>query len=424
MVEMKKPSQGSALTGDSCKGFDEISNFTDRVTRYSEAKTRQLRILNHIRGLSQVEKSDLRLHSYLDFSKLQSQLGGCGNYLVFNQYYTVGKVRLAKASFCKNHLLCQLCAIRRGAKQVQSYMDRCDVIESKNKNLKPYLLTLTVKNGEDLAERYDHLRKSVTKMLKRRRDYLEKGRGFSNLAKAYGGVFSYEMTKRKNGYHPHVHMVIYLDKTDCIDFPIDDRPHYFGDKFNDLTPAQKKIEKQKWKNYTDLASKSELSKEWFKITGDSKIVDLRPISQDRASGLVEVFKYALKFSDLDPEENVIAYSYLKGKRLTGSFGNLWGVKVPEKLTDEQIEDLPYVELFYKYTKSGYSLESATPKVEKSYSNQDKKQLDKVETSSSSIAKSDSVLHTHRHLKSIINTVASIHTSPNYEGLTYSPPPDD
>ena len=307
MTETKKPSLDSALAGDSSKGFDEISNFTDRVSRYSDAKTRQLRILNHIRGLSQVEKSDLRLHSYLDFSKLQSQLGGCGNYLVFNQYYTVGKVRLAKASFCKNHLLCQLCAIRRGAKQVQSYMDRCDVIESKNKNLKPYLLTLTVKNGEDLPERYDHLRKSVTKMLQRRRDYLSKGTGISELAKAHGGVFSYEMTKKESGYHPHVHMVIYLDKTDSIDFPIDTRPHKFTpDEWATLTPVQKKLEKEKWKKWGVLASQSGLSKEWFKITGDSKIVDLRPISQDRASGLVEVFKYALKFSDLDPEENVIA----------------------------------------------------------------------------------------------------------------------
>lgn len=417
MTEKRKPSLDSALTGDASKGFDEICNFTDRVNRYSDAKTRQLRILNHVRGLSQVEKSDLRLHSHLDFTKLQGQLAGCGNYLVFNQYYTVGKVRLAKASFCKNHLLCQLCAIRRGAKQVQSYMDRCDVIESKNKNLKPYLLTLTVKNGDDLPERYEHLRKSVTKMLKRRRDYLEKGRGFSQLSKIHGGVFSYEMTKKKNGYHPHVHMVVYMDPKDPIYFPFDTRPHKFSpDEWDILTPAQKKNEKEKWKKWGSIASQSLLAKEWNKITGDSKIVDLRPISQDRASGLVEVFKYALKFSDLDPEENVIAYSYLKGKRLTGSFGNLWGVKVPDKMTDELLEDLPYVELFYKYSKAGYTLDTATPKVEKSYSNQDKKQLSKIDSSGSSMAKADSVFHTHRHLKSIINTVAEIHTDPNYEGI--------
>lgn len=420
MAEKRKPSLDSVLANESSKGFNEIDNFTDRVTRYSDAKARQLQILNHVRGLSQGEKANIPLHSHLDFGKLTSQLGGCGNYLVFNQYYTVGQVRLAKASFCKNHLLCQLCAIRRGAKQVGAYMDRCETIEAKNENLKPYLLTLTVKNGADLAERFEHLQTSVKKMLKRRRDFLSSGNGQSQLSKVHGGVFSYELTKKSNEWHPHVHMVVYLDPKDPIDFPFDARPHYFGDKFNDLTPAQKKIEKQKWKKYTALAADSGLSKEWKKITGDSFIVDARPISQDKASGLVEVFKYALKFSDLKPEENITAYSYLKGKRLTGSFGNLWGVKVPEKMTDDLLQDLPYVELFYKYSKAGYSLETATPKDEKSYSIQDKQTLNKIDSSGSSMAKADSVLHTHRHLKSIIETVAAIHTDPNYEGIRREP----
>ena len=417
MSEKRKPSLVSALAGDSRKGFNEICNFTDRVNRYSEAKARQLQILNHIRGLSQGEKANIPLHSHLDFEKLNSQLCGCGNYLVFNQYYTVGQVRLAKASFCKNHLLCQLCAIRRGAKQVAAYMDRCEVIESENKNLKPYLLILTVKNGTDLEERFEHLQSSVKKMLQRRRDFLSKGNGHSQLSKVHGGVFSYELTKKILEWHPHVHMVIYMDPNDPVDFPFDTRPHKFSpDEWSTLTPAQKKFEKQKWQNWGELASQSELSQEWQRITGDSKIVDLRPISQDRASGLVEVFKYALKFSDLKPEENITAYSYLKGKRLTGSFGNLWGVKVPEKMTDDLLQDLPYVELFYKYSKAGYTLETATPKDEKSYSIQDKQALNKIDSSGSSMAKADSVLHTHRHLKSIIQTVAAIHTHPDFDGL--------
>ena len=429
MAEKRKPSLDSVLANESSKGFNEIDNFTDRVTRYSDAKARQLQILNHVRGLSQGEKSNIALHSYLDFEKLQSQLGGCGNYLVFNQYYTVGQVRLAKASFCKNHLLCQLCAIRRGAKQVGAYMDRCETIEAKNKNLKPYLLTLTVKNGTDLAERFEHLQTSVKKMLKRRRDFLSSGNGQSQLSKVHGGVFSYELTKKSKEWHPHVHMVIYMDPNDPLDFPFDARPHKFSpDEWSTLTPAQKKFEKQKWQNWGEVASQSELSKEWQRITGDSKIVDLRPISQDRASGLVEVFKYALKFSDLKPEENITAYSYLKGKRLTGSFGNLWGVKVPEKMTDELLEDLPYVELFYKYSKAGYSLETATPKegglltnekMQRKINNIEKAEIELVNPK---FIERKSIFNTHRHLKSIIETVAAIHTDPNYEGIRREPVP--
>ena len=51
-------------------------------------------------------------------------------------------------------------------------------------------------------------------------------------------------------------------------------------------------------------------------------------------------------------------------RFTGSFGLLWGVKVPDTLLDETFDDLPYLELFYRYTKDGYSLESAQPKPSK------------------------------------------------------------
>ena len=44
------------------------------------------------------------------------------------------------------------------------------------------------------------------------------------------------------------------------------------------------------------------------------------------------------------------------KRLQGSFGLFWGVNVPDKLTDDLLPDeLPYIELFYKYTNAGYTV---------------------------------------------------------------------
>ena len=40
----------------------------------------------------------------------------------------------------------------------------------------------------------------------------------------------------------------------------------------------------------------------------------------------EVCKYALKFGDLSVENTWEAFKVLKGKRLSGAFGSLWGVK--------------------------------------------------------------------------------------------------
>ena len=103
----------------------------------------------------------------------------------------------------------------------------------------------------------------------------------------------------------------------------------------------------------------QLSSEWHNITGDSFVVDVRPISQeDPASGFVEVFKYAVKFSEQEPADTVHAWVTLASKRLIGSAGLFRGVEVPESLLDdlEGLEDLPYISMFFRYLRgAGYSL---------------------------------------------------------------------
>lgn len=327
MVEKEKPLSNNALAGELDKGSG-IFHLPRRIERYSNAKTRQLGILNHLVDYVDPACKIERVQSINDdnaaLTKTALRVAECGNYLVFNHYYTVDDVRLSKASFCMKHLLCPLCAIRRGAKQVKAYLEKFELLRNENPNLKPYMLTLTVKNGHDLAERFEHLTKSVKTLLARRRDAL-RGKWRSELEKALGGVFSYEFTRSNHGWHPHVHMVILCDRNSPILF------------------SQAK------------AKDSDLSKEWLAVTGDSFIVDVRPIEGDPAEGFIEVFKYALKFSDLSPQENLTAYLTLKARRLTGSFGLFWGVQVPEKMTDDLLDDLPYIELFYRYTKAGYSL---------------------------------------------------------------------
>jgi hypothetical protein len=102
-----------------------------------------------------------------------------------------------------------------------------------------------------------------------------------------------------------------------------------------------------------------LASEWADITGDSWIVDARPIDQaDPASGFLEVFKYALKFSDMACDDTYAAFRILAARRLVGSAGLFRGIEIPEQLTDEPLDDLPYVELFYRFIHGlGYSLKS-------------------------------------------------------------------
>lgn len=250
---------------------------------------------------------------------LSSKLTGCGEYLLFRHYYTVDEVRLHAASFCKKHLLCPLCAIRRGAKAMQAYLPRYEAIQAANALLRPFLVTLTIKDGPNLAERFQHLYSSQQELWKQR----QRGRG-SVLDVVEGAVWSYEV-KRGAGsglWHPHLHMVAMA-----------------------ATPPDA----------------YELAAAWKRITGDSFVVDVRPIDQeDPASGFLEVFKYALKFSDMEPADTYAAFRVLSGRRLVGSAGCFRGVEIPEQLTDEPLDDLPFVNLLYRYLRRGYSLVPLVP----------------------------------------------------------------
>ena len=326
MGQKKKPltyDSGLAAEGSLAKG--SAVKHMDRIARLSECKQRSREMGHYLHGLkdaSHIGKS----HSEV-IHRLSADVRSCANYLVFHNYYTVDQIKLAKLRTCKKHLLCPFCARARAAKNVQSYMDRFQVLLDENPSLVPALLTLTVKNGEDLRERFDHLQKAWKKYQNRRRTYFKTGRGFNELCKVDGAVFSYETTvnEETGEWHPHLHIVVLLN------------------------------------SYID---RKKLSEEWEKITGDSKIVDIRQLKPSDDGSMVdafcEVFKYALKFSELSLEDNFHAYDTLRGSRLQGSFGSFWGVKVPEGEADDLsgLEGLPYLEMFYQYmNRKGFDLQS-------------------------------------------------------------------
>jgi hypothetical protein len=71
-----------------------------------------------------------------------------------------------------------------------------------------------------------------------------------------------------------------------------------------------------------------LSAEWHRITGDSFIVDVRPITGDPSGGSWRSSARREVLRPL-PEDNWHAAQRLKGKRLLNSFGLFRGVEVPE-----------------------------------------------------------------------------------------------
>lgn len=311
MTNDKNPRSGT-LGRETEQGSDSAGNLPARINRYGAARARAESMIDHLHPLGESEAA-----------RAAQKLTDCGNYLHFRHYYTVDKVRLHMAHFCKQHLICPLCAIRRGAKVLKAYLDRFQIIQKNHPGLVPYLVTATVKNGDDLHERMAHLKDSWRYLLCRR----SKPRTRSVAKDWQGGFYSFELTNKGNGWHPHVHAIV-------------------------LAPAGISTEKMQQR----------LSNEWHMITGDSYIVDVsRKSQQDDTELFLEVCKYALKFSDLSLSDNWFAAQALKGQRMIGSFGAFRGVEVPEELLDEVLDDLPFVDLFYRYLHGkGYCFDPSGP----------------------------------------------------------------
>ena len=306
--ERGNPQEPRSLAAMVQGGSDEIGKLPSRVERLALAKRRAGE------NLAQLEKIETPIP--LDSSR--ARLRNCGSYLIFRNYYTVGSVRLASAPFCNIPLLCPFCAIGRAGKALKAYLARYRTIMEDHPELIFSHVTMTVKNGPDLAERFDHL-KAAMKELRKRRTRARLGSNVSEWSKAFAIVGSYEFTNKGRGWHPHVHMCVLHSQ--AFDY-------------------------------------SAMREEWQRLTGDSHVfrVERARHPEDPAIDFLEVFKYALKFSDLTPAQCVDAWLILRGRNLMFSVGGFRGVQVPEHLTDDlPPEDLPYIEYLYTYLNHRYHL---------------------------------------------------------------------
>lgn len=290
-------------------------------SEFSDDKFKHEKRLNR---LSVHKKRTRSLSSYLkhedkiDFSFF-NRLHSCYDYLLFKDYVNLKKVKLGATHSCQVHLLCPMCAIVRAAKQVQLYEAKFKELKKKNPKLSIYYVVLTVRNGTDLSERYNHLQESLKKLIERRREAkkAKSGKKSSNyalnsvFANVSAGAYSVEIKKGENSkeWHPHANLLL-LSEGRILE--------------------------------------SEIKAEWKSITKDSKIVYCQVKDDDDKTVFVEIFKYALKFSEMEFDDNFMAWEILRGRRLMGTFGDFRGLDIKKEDTEIALKDEPYLELFYKY----------------------------------------------------------------------------
>jgi plasmid rolling circle replication initiator protein Rep len=318
-----------------------------KLVTYAAAKRHQERVSAHI------------LAQHPDLCKEYDALQGCGSQLVFHYFPHAEKYRLRSGFTCKKHLLCCCCAIRRSAVAVKTYEARLLGLLAAVPTLVPVLITKTVKNGPDLAERFAHLTGCHQSMVHRRRNALtsKSSRVDTILRHVVGAAGSYECKRGRNSgqWHPHMHEIALIDSRQFEFTPEVEVKRYWSEKKNGWVQKTNTI-------HVPLEFREALRAEWNAITGDSHQVDVRRIDpnndDDFFGAICEAFKYSLKFNELELEDQVEAYRTLKGKRMMYSYGSFWGLKLPDESADQIEDDLalqPYVELVYRYYSSSYNL---------------------------------------------------------------------
>ena len=251
-------------------------------------------------------KRSLEIYAKVDGSfggKFSSRLQNCRKYAWFVQHKVTKKLRVM-SSRCK----LRWCPICRDV----SRMIVTNAVEEWLQNQKyPKMITLTLKHNDDplqlqIKRLYDCFRKL------RRRAY------FQRLIT--GGVWFFQLTLNLHTeqWHVHVHCLVagkYL-------------PH------------------------------SRLKSLWKEITGDSKIVDIRPV-KDLENASSEVARYATSPADItrmDLERALEVYYSTKNKRICGSWGTAKKVTLKPTPQDDQddwckVADFYFVNVQKQYSKT-------------------------------------------------------------------------
>jgi hypothetical protein len=283
-----------------------------------------------IKDLAKVKRKQAPLWEHLGhidhpaFFKIRA----CGSYLELREWLDHdGKCTVQTANFCKNHVMCNMCAIRRSARLCQAYEAKVLQVLSdpETAHLKPVMITITIKNREDINDAFNHLKHSFTRLQKRAIEQKHRKKPpavMDEFTKIKGGVYAFEIKKGKGGlWHPHIHFFALIEE------------------------------------YID---QEKLSNEWFDITGDSFVVGVTACKNGVLKGLIEVLKYTTKFSEMKPSDIVEIADMARNRTLCSPVGILRGVKVQPIDEDDQLDGdyIDYIAHFL-YRKNGYRLKLKT-----------------------------------------------------------------
>lgn len=234
----------------------------------------------------------------------------CCNQVSFRRYLESGDVQLVSANFCKYDRICIACATKRAMRMIKKFSQGIEEHQLYDKKWYYMVLTIKHKKEDSLTDLMDRLMLYKERLARAyrnsKRDWQKKKSFFNQFD---GMVISIEIAhKGKNWRHPHINILACSDNT----IPIKD-----------------------W-YYARWATNDNLMQERKTMTdGTSYIHNIRPIEVRKdhfsVSGIGEVFKYAIKFSDLEVAQlaEVMGVQHCKKYHFFATYGIFRGWKLGE-----------------------------------------------------------------------------------------------
>jgi hypothetical protein len=228
------------------KSKSPLSEYALERLRYIAHAVQRERVLN--RAIAKV--LDKR------FPHLASILRHCGCHRIFRWSNHKQRWKLHDARFCKNFLICPRCCAHRQFRLARIYRQRCKRLIKANPSYRIYAVTLTLRAGVNLREKFDQLTNVFRKYWRQaRRHQWDKNRRRLELSCVVGGVIAIEIGRSANGaWTPHLHAIFLCDHK---------------------------------------LSESRLSKEWVRLTG-GYIVKVQRLTPPKKGERFSALDYVLK----------------------------------------------------------------------------------------------------------------------------------
>jgi len=200
----------------------------------------------------------------------------CCNQVSFRRYLETGDVQLVWANFCKYDRICIACATKRAMRMIKKFKQGIEDHNLYNKKRYYIVLTINHKKEDTLSDLMDRLmlyKERLARAYRNSKRDWQKTKSFFNQFD--GMVISIEVAhKWPSGRHPHINILA------CSDTDIPTEKKYIRGETNPILQNERKT-------MTD---------------GTSYVHNIRKITTKTdhftRSGIGEVFKYAIKFSDL------------------------------------------------------------------------------------------------------------------------------